>query len=384
MHPDFKTKEEDWPDIDGDSGTEEHAAAMELSQAAMHSVIARSTHQGYHQHPNFNISEALYDKAREHQDELTLKERQLLLGRGDLVGRALAYPESLTVDEMHTVLLWPPPDVVRGNIQSATGGNLSTPTELYAKIKDAIERRQLETMLSRDEIILPTQFFHTTTYNVITTSTALGELGGASAMMLLMSRMGLDFDTHGACKVYAADLQRATAQLSNASRVPPHLQAVREYRRATIDEMVSLHKQFELGNVTANERTTRNAALLAALSLEHPQSSLSAGWVMSIPITGYWPKVAINSASNTDLLGLGDWPPVTHGTSQSALLLFMKDVKLDPRDSEACWFYLPEDQKEVYRAQSETLYHECWAEHETRIAQGTSHFPPAAAAPPQG
>jgi hypothetical protein len=56
------------------------------------------------------------------------------------VGKALAHPDSLTADEMHQVLLWLPPHVVRANIQRATGGRLSTPSELYAKAKDAMDR----------------------------------------------------------------------------------------------------------------------------------------------------------------------------------------------------------------------------------------------------
>ncbi|KAK4138367.1 hypothetical protein BT67DRAFT_7525 [Trichocladium antarcticum] len=101
------------------------------------------------------IPEALYDKAQNHQDQLTHEERRLLLGRGDAIGKALAHPDSLTAEETHRVLLWPPPDVVRANIQRATGGSLSTPHELYAKAKDALAHGgKLEPTLSHAEILL--------------------------------------------------------------------------------------------------------------------------------------------------------------------------------------------------------------------------------------
>lgn len=54
-------------------------------------------------------------------------ERQLLLSRGNVLGKVLAYPSLLTTDEIHEACGWPLPDVVRANIQSATSGSLSTP-----------------------------------------------------------------------------------------------------------------------------------------------------------------------------------------------------------------------------------------------------------------
>lgn len=45
MFPDSRATEEDWPDIDVDSDTEEGAAAIELVEAALHVSIERSSHQ---------------------------------------------------------------------------------------------------------------------------------------------------------------------------------------------------------------------------------------------------------------------------------------------------------------------------------------------------
>lgn len=39
-------------------------------------------------------------------------------------------------------MFWPPPDILRANVQRATGGTLSTPSELFAKAKDALDRGQ--------------------------------------------------------------------------------------------------------------------------------------------------------------------------------------------------------------------------------------------------
>src|SRR5262245_45933711 len=47
----------------------------------------------------YQIPQDLYEKAWKHQDQLTEEERHLFLSRGDLVGRALAQPSSLTPEE---------------------------------------------------------------------------------------------------------------------------------------------------------------------------------------------------------------------------------------------------------------------------------------------
>ncbi|RFU26582.1 hypothetical protein B7463_g9751, partial [Scytalidium lignicola] len=46
------------------------------------------------------------------QDQLTNEERQLLLSRGDLVGKALAFPTSLTEEERNQILKRPLPDIL--------------------------------------------------------------------------------------------------------------------------------------------------------------------------------------------------------------------------------------------------------------------------------
>ncbi|KAH6691965.1 hypothetical protein EV126DRAFT_482125 [Verticillium dahliae] len=89
-----------------------------------------------------------------------MEQRNNLLGRNDVIGRALAQPDSLTTEDVHELFCWPPPDVVRNNIQRATAGTLSTPVEVYAKAKEAIDRGHFETFTSAAEVQLLTNGFH--------------------------------------------------------------------------------------------------------------------------------------------------------------------------------------------------------------------------------
>jgi hypothetical protein len=52
--------------------------------------------------------------------------------------------------------------------------------------------------------------------------------------------------------------------------------------------------------------------------------------------------------------------------------IFRNDKYLGGWDVERGWCGLPEEQKKAYRAQSETLRHAAWAEHEAAMAAGTS------------
>ena len=81
----------------------------------------------------YTIPQEIYLKAQNQQNELTDAERQLLLSRGDLIGRALAQPSSLTEVECYKVLNRPPPDVTRTRIDLVSNGELSTVAELVVK-----------------------------------------------------------------------------------------------------------------------------------------------------------------------------------------------------------------------------------------------------------
>ncbi|KAK3311649.1 uncharacterized protein B0T15DRAFT_389398 [Chaetomium strumarium] len=180
--PDFLHREEDWPDPDVDSSTEEGAEIMRL-QAAYG-----------------NLPTSLYDKTRDHQDQLTEAERQLLLSRGDVLGKALAYPDSLTTEEIHEARGWPPPDIVRANIQRATGGRLSTPAELHAKAKNAFDRGQFDAVISDDEaFLIAHNFYDRDEYDPCRAMAAHAIPGFGHVLTLLSRRLGLDLAVWKAC-----------------------------------------------------------------------------------------------------------------------------------------------------------------------------------------
>ena len=81
------------------------------------------------------IPASLYDKAQNQNDQLTDLERDLLRSRGDLVGRALADPDALTLDEAYRTMLWPAPDVVRAKVRRVTDGRVDGPAELFSEAK---------------------------------------------------------------------------------------------------------------------------------------------------------------------------------------------------------------------------------------------------------
>lgn len=78
------------------------------------------------------ISEALYAKARDHNDQLTKLERLLFLSRCDIQGKVLAEPSTITEAERNQILLRPPPAMLEANIRTMTNNTMSTIDELVA------------------------------------------------------------------------------------------------------------------------------------------------------------------------------------------------------------------------------------------------------------
>ncbi|GKT41260.1 uncharacterized protein ColSpa_01441 [Colletotrichum spaethianum] len=379
-------REEDWPDVDGDPDTEEGAEAMRRADAALHATIERSIWQRNAQSVHSDaIPRALYIKAQNQQDQLTDEERQLLLGRGDVVGKALARPDSLTTDEMHQALLWPRPGVVRASIQRATGGRLSTPNELYAKGKDALNRGQFSTMLNDEEVALLARRFHAmddATFSDVAISQALGQLGVAQAAELLSSRLGLEFS------VFHAALMRQVGQMHPMRQMAPSFlgpgpgqsfpmpgpgfraaQSQLEQRQQPSDiisAMTALHEQHRLGNVTDEEVAARNSEYLAALRASSQVPSLFSPNGFPSP----WP--ATPPPSRADRFGSGPWPPISR--MRSPIILFANEAGMSGHGVEPGWSVLSEEQKTAYRTRSETMRREAWAEHETAVAEGSSTF----------
>ena len=127
---------EEWPDNDVDVNSPEGAQAAQRAQDALYNEFARQTRERQQQFRGpdkaYEIPKELYQKAEKTNDQLTEEERALLLSRGDVVGKALAHPDSLTLKERYEVLQWSPPNELHAAIRKATDGELSTPEELYA------------------------------------------------------------------------------------------------------------------------------------------------------------------------------------------------------------------------------------------------------------
>lgn len=71
MDANLGTREEDWPEVDVDSDTEEGGEAIRRAEAALHATIERSIRQRHAQSGHDTIPPALYVKAQNHQDQLT-------------------------------------------------------------------------------------------------------------------------------------------------------------------------------------------------------------------------------------------------------------------------------------------------------------------------
>ncbi|KAK7906561.1 hypothetical protein PG985_016298 [Apiospora marii] len=118
-----------------------------------------------------------------------MPQRALFLARGDLVGKALAHPDSLTLAERYEVMGREPPDKLHQAIRDATGGEASTPRDLVDMVQQSsfsVEALTLEAL----ELLLA-QFM------------AFGELfrdndrfpGKWEARRLLGAREGVDDET---------------------------------------------------------------------------------------------------------------------------------------------------------------------------------------------
>ncbi|KAF9869211.1 hypothetical protein CkaCkLH20_13313 [Colletotrichum karsti] len=306
------------------------------------------------------IPQALYVKAQDHQNELTDGERLLLLTRGDVVGKALAHPDSLTPEEIHQALLWPPPDVVRVNIQRATGGKLSTPSELYAKGKDAMAQGEFRKLLNEHEISLLGRYFHAmddTTFCDVTMSEKLSEPGVAQAVELISSRLGLEFAIFHAALLYRADqmyrpMRDTVAQLGLSS-VQAQGRGQKQIPADIVTAMASLEEQLQPGKLSVEEVAARNEEYVAALRATAPASLFLPSYVLptSPPIT--------TPPSQADLFGAGPWPPTV--TPSAPINMFANATDLSGYSIQPGWSALPNDQKEVYRTRSEKRRQEAWA-----------------------
>ncbi|KAJ2972626.1 hypothetical protein NQ176_g7051 [Zarea fungicola] len=426
-HPDFGTREEDWPELDIDSDAEDYHEKVELAEAAFSAVIHRSVAKRNHRPAYPNIPASLYLKAEHHQDQLTTEERHLLLSRGDLIGKALGDPASLTAQEIHQLFLWPPPDVVHATIQRATGGRLTTPTELYAKMKEAIDRGELETTFSDEAIRLPARKFHAlddATFNPLEGMKFHGMPGRKNAFNLVHRQQGLDLAVFQASAIYTVE-DRGDVEKQPAWKA--------EYNKAFKDMRNSVPEAVNIisGDMQVSQRLHANGRLsdrdyvariwehLAGLKLAsgpqpipHPALRELIGSMSSLQQRHEQSKASIEEViqcnmlyldrfgiarraevkvdfgqatikvSSSDRSGTGDWPPGNQRLSPYRL--YLREASLsgpaakdawsakDEWAANEAWAALSEAERAAYRAQVETLRLAAWDQHQARVAEGIS------------
>lgn len=354
--PEAAARDEARPGVDVDSGTDEDITAKRVTDPTSLEEMKFAI-WGKKQRRHLSTPDPLHAKAERHQHRLTEEERQLLLDRDGLVGKALGYPESLTITEIHRILCWPPPEIIRDNILAVTGGKLSTPSELYAKAKDALDRDQLGEMLNKEEIELLANNFHATKNNASKMMAVLFIPGAGLAMKLLHSRMGLDFAVPQECHTHVIKLWLPLAMMRERPGFtivqPPRRLGLQE-KKNIMDKMWFYHYQLEMGYLPAKVLAVRLEKLQTAL-LDDERPTY---------VRNHLPP------PRSDLFGLAKWPP--KALALGPMLLFRRDAKVSGFYIEQGWWELSEDEREAYRARAETLRLEAWVEYETAVADETT------------
>lgn len=297
--------EEEWPDNDVDRSTAEGAEIARKSEAALMKSIECQVEARCQQFRGpaiaYEIPKALYEKAQNQQDKLTGDERALLLSRGDLAGKALAQPASLTLEERYEVMRWPPPGVVRANIQRATGGALSDPTELFAKAREAIERGQLASLSDEEITLIALSFRKESDLRAISSQWISWRdiPGNIEATNLLLAESGFDKDTYRAVSLHRLTDPDSQARMAarmmageandkgpglgpGATGIPTTQQSlqneegsfaaggsqVRDGEQALdaiVDRMWEVQQKRDRGDLDENEFRTQNRSYITAL-----------------------------------------------------------------------------------------------------------------------
>ncbi len=220
-----------------------------------------------------DLPQSLYDKARDHNDQLSETERQLLLTYADPpTGLVLAYPDSLTIEDIYSTFGWPPPDVVHANIQRASNGLVTTPAELYARVRDALDRGKFDTEINDDEISLIMCHFDA---DKDTRDNNLGVPCFSAARKLLSRRLELDLITWKVAAERYHDLQRRRLFSHRPGWVPPPVPSIEGDRgqatRDLIIERDALLEQHKFGNVPEEDFRPRWDSFVASLDALWPK-----------------------------------------------------------------------------------------------------------------
>lgn len=355
-NPSFTNREKDRHDPDVKS-----EADAEISRLREAGRVRRAVQEAY-----CKIPKKIYDKAREHPDQLTDEERQVFLNCGDVLGKVVAYPDSATTEEIYEALAWPPPDVVRAKIQRATGGKLSTPTELYAKAQDALDNDQFDTLISDGEMLLIVNGFKDDLHQW--KSTAPHAVPGfGHALVLPSGRLGLDIVPFQASwqrrsKVLGVSGPEPSATTTSTPQDQPNQKQpppeVLEASRATMERLyrrgeISEESYLAFGQPWKPRR-------------HHPYIFLPV-WPMLLD-SGHPASFGSHQGpSRTDLYGSGPWP--YFNAPVGGLRIFMEDTGFTGTGIHPAWSVLPEEQKEAYRARAEARRRDAWAAYEGYLAQ---------------
>ena len=259
-----------YTDPDVDDTTEEGAEAVRRAEESLYAGVEAQVREQQEaalqarlrQIPNANIAQSipneLYQKAHKHQADLTDGERALLMSRGDLVGRALADPHSLSLEERYKVMGRPHPNVVRSRVQYASQGTISEPTELQKKAAEALERGELTSLTDEELKLLANDFCEE--------GAAMSFIAGAGpgdkeAANLLSDIEG--FDVQIMFKVTAFVLTNSAFKASQS------MQKSGGDGGAELEEIADalevLQEERESGDITEAEFVGRNKSLITAI-----------------------------------------------------------------------------------------------------------------------
>ncbi|KAK1727061.1 uncharacterized protein BDZ83DRAFT_227075 [Colletotrichum acutatum] len=235
-------------------------------------------------------------------------------------------------------------------------------------------------MLNDDEVSLLARHFHArddANFFKVAISQVLGQPGVAQAAELLFGRLGLEFAVFHAALMrqvghFPTTRRMTTAAPSHgsvrASPVPgPALYAPQSQSGLTqqpgdiINAMAALHEQHRLGSLTDEEVAARNSEYLATLRASSEVPSVFS----TISSPSPWPARTLPIPA--DRFGSGPWPATS--TLCTPVTMFAAEAGILGYDVEPGWSAVPEEQRAVYRARSETLRREAWAQHETTLAE---------------
>lgn len=140
----------------------------------------------------YEIPIAFYMKAETTNDQLTDEERALLLSRGDVVGKALAHPDSLTLEERYAAAYWSPPNALQPAIRQATDGAADTPEALYKLARSGPEFLAKHLSPEAQHILARRFQLETAPSNNMPFQRWIDVPGNGNAMHLILTRAGID------------------------------------------------------------------------------------------------------------------------------------------------------------------------------------------------